>query len=157
VGRVLLRARYFALAALLAGPAAACTAGSGRVLTDNAHWSEAANTVEIHNQSADDAIVKIRDGATGSLLVAFFVAHGTSAGYRALPDGTYRVQFAYGRALNRRCTGFARFLRAAEFPDAETLETNMFGFPGTLAYTLQAHADGNVVPRPIAAEAFAAR
>jgi len=134
--------------------AAACIAGNGRVLKDNAHWRDAANTVEIHNRSPDDAIVNIRDGATGSLLVAFFVARRTSAGYSALPDGTYRVQFAFGRALNKRCSGFVRVLRAAEFPDAETLETNLFGFPGTLAYTFQAQAGGNVEPRAIATGAF---
>lgn len=141
---------------MLAGQACACTADNGRVLQDNAHWSEAANTVQIHNRSAEDAIVNIRDGATGNLLVAFFVAHGTSAGYPRVPDGTYRVQFAYGRALNKRCTGFAHFFRAAEFPDTETLETNLFGFPGTLAYTLKTQSAGNVEPLPIDASVFAA-
>ncbi|HWA91297.1 MAG TPA: hypothetical protein VG889_14770 [Rhizomicrobium sp.] len=131
-----------------------CAIKNGQVLKDNAHWSAPANTIEIHNESNDDVIVKIRSGADGTLLIAFFVARRTSVGYPALPDGTYRVQFAYGRALDRRCTGFAQLSRAAEFPDAETLETNLFGFPGTLAYTLQSRIRGNVEPLPIDAASF---
>lgn len=125
-----------------------------QVLEDKAHWRVSANAIEIRNDSPDDAIVKIR-GESGALLVALLVRRHAVLRYELVPDGVYRVQFAYGSGLDKSCARFTRFHRAAEFPDAETLNANVFGFPGSLVYVLRSPGRGNVDPRPIDAATFA--
>src|SRR5215469_13706314 len=44
---------------------------NGEVLEDNTNWTQDKNAIEIQNRSGRDAIVKIRDSASGKTLISF--------------------------------------------------------------------------------------
>jgi hypothetical protein len=53
------------------------------------------HSIEIKNGSSGNAIVKVRNAYTGSLLVSFFVAKASTASIANVPDGSYRIQYAH--------------------------------------------------------------
>jgi len=130
---------------------------NGQVLEDNTSWFSNANAVEIQNRSGHDAIIKIRDAASGKLLISFFVADKAAAGFERIPDGTYRVQYALGKTLDRGCTAFLDQRPAAEIPHSETFVTSFAGIEvnyQVFSYTLQPMPTGRAYPNAIGAGAF---
>jgi hypothetical protein len=134
-----------------------CSPRNGQVLTDRTGWTERTNRLEIRNGSRGNAIIKIRDAATGKMLVSFFVESNATAIYDLIPDGSYRFQFAFGDRLNRDCTTFVHYSGAGEFPESERLVPDNSGDRSAhrvLSYTLYPVPSGTVRPRPIDAATF---
>lgn len=140
-----------------APPTCATPPSNGQVLADKTGWSEHANSLEIQNGSGGNAIIKIRDAATGKMLISFFVEDNATASYEFIPDGAYRFQYAFGNYLDVSCTKFAHYLGAGEFPDAETFATDYQSdeiIHHVLSYTLYPVPSGNVHPNSIDAGVF---
>ncbi|HEY3638427.1 MAG TPA: J domain-containing protein [Rhizomicrobium sp.] len=130
---------------------------TGQVLEDHTNWFLNVNALEIQNRSGHDAIVKIRSSASGRMLISFFVANNATARFDRIPDGTYRIQYAFGKTLDRYCATFLDQLVAAEIPDAETFVTSFAGLEinhQVLSYTLQSVPAGKTYPDSIDASAF---
>jgi hypothetical protein len=139
-------------------PACLVSPLNGQVLEDRVDWLGSTNAVEIQNGSRGNAIVKIREAATGRLLVTVFILRNETARYDGIPDGVYTIQYAIGNRLNTRCTNFPRFDLIGEFPPSAPLVTDMSpsgeSRPHTLRYTLFPVPGGNVTPHAIDASAF---
>lgn len=69
----------------------------------------------IHNSGRLDAVVKLKTD-TGNTVVAFFVPATYHIVLSGIPDGTYRIQFATGRAYSRGCGLFVNEMKAAQMP-----------------------------------------
>jgi hypothetical protein len=134
-------------------PTCEVTPANGEILADNRETPEAGHVLEIDNGTEGDAIVKLRNASTDTTLASFFVGRGQSASIRQIPDGIYRIQYAFGSALAADCKSFVRMASAGEFPDSETFATRyeqeLAGtrvIRGHLSYTLYATPGGNVAP-----------
>jgi hypothetical protein len=139
-------------------PACLVSPLNGQVLEDRVDWLGSTNVVEIQNGLRGNAIVKIREAATGRLLVTVFVLRNEVARYEGIPDGAYTIQYAIGDRLNRRCTSFPQFDSIGEFPPSAPMVSEVSGSgetrSHTLRYTLFPVPGGNVTPHAIDASAF---
>jgi hypothetical protein len=101
--------------------------------------------------------MKIRNASSGSLVLSFFIAKDNAASVVGLPDGNYRMQYAFGGDLGSDCRSFARTTSAAQFPGIETFDTQ---FTSTeivrshLSLTLYSVPSGNVRPESLDLAAF---
>jgi len=112
----------------------------------------------IKNGSSSNAIVKLRNGL-GALVASFYVEKGMEASFAGFGDGGYRVQFAYGDAMNDDCASFLD-PSASEFNglyDFTTKKTPAQIITQELSFTLYSVPDGNVRPTGISAEEFNAK
>jgi hypothetical protein len=57
--------------------------------------------LEIDNGTSGNAIINVRDAATGRLALEIYVESGKTASFNQLPDGAYRIQWAIGGDLDR--------------------------------------------------------
>jgi hypothetical protein len=129
---------------------------NGQILEDNTNWFRFENAMEIQNRSGHDAIIKIRDIASGKMLVSFFAENNAVARFDHIPDGTYRVQYASGRNLGQDCISFRGKFVAAEFPDPARFVTRFEGLEinyQVLSFTLHPRPAGTH-PNTIGADAF---
>lgn len=134
--------------------AACATPPASGALLEGRRFSGRGHLLEIRNGAGGDAIVKVRDAASGRLVISFFVSQGTTASISGIPDGEYRIQYAFGAALAEGCRSFIRILSASEFPQAESMvsDRDADGNPVNrlrLSYTLYSVPDGNTHPTPI--------
>jgi DnaJ domain len=130
---------------------------NGEVLAQHGVWNKKGHSIEITNGSGGNAIIKVRDAYTGSLAVSFFVVKGATASIINVPDGTYRIQYAFGGDLQSDCHSFVRVTSAAQFPDIESLRTRYTPTEivrSRLSYTLFSVPDGNVRPQALDIAAF---
>lgn len=134
---------------------------SGAILVDNRGRLAEGHKLTIDNGSDGNAIIKLREAATGELVASFFVHSGQSATLERIPDGTYRIQYGFGGDLNAACDAFLETASADQFPDLETLTTEYRDdYDGTtvvrheLSYTLFDVPGGNVQPQTIALADF---
>ena len=130
---------------------------NGQVLENNTAWAWNANSMEIQNESARDAIVKIRGAASGKMLISFFVAGNAAARFDLIPDGTYRIQYAFGKSLDRDCTNFVNYFSAAELPNSEAFATRYEGIEiihQILVYSIYPAPMDNFHPKIIDTGAF---
>ena len=133
---------------------------NGAVLTDDRTETAEGHVLTIENGTQGDAIVKVRDAFSDDTLVSFFVRQGQSADLSAIPDGSYKFQYAFGK-LGEDCQTFAQLDSAGEFPDTETFSTKYeptYGgtriVRGHLSYTLYTRPGGNVNPMSISPAEF---
>lgn len=130
---------------------------NGKVLTKNIRSTENGHSIEVRNGSNGNAIIKIRDANSGTLRLSFFVAKGSTASFTDLPDGAYRIQYAFGDNFGRDCRSFSQITSAAQFPAIESLATEITRsqiITRSLTYTLYTVPGGNVRPQSIDAESF---
>lgn len=134
---------------------------NGELLTDKRASTEKGHVLQIENGTEGPAIVKLRDATTEKTIASFFVEPSRTASLTQIPDGTYRVQYAFGDKLGVDCRTFVQLASAGEFPGTETLTTRYEEeFGGTrisrsrLSYTLYAVPGGNVRPEDIAPSDF---
>jgi hypothetical protein len=130
---------------------------NGQILEDNTNWFRITNVMEIQNRSAHDAIIKIRDIASGKMLVSFFAAKNATTRFDRIPDGAYRIQYAFGKNLGRDCASFAGQLVAAEFPNSATFVTSFRGIEidhQVSIFTLHSVPAGGAHPNTIGANSF---
>lgn len=139
------------------GPPCATPPTNGEVLSGSMYPSSNGHEIEIQNNSGSDAIVKVRNTSSGTVMVSFYVIKEATASISGIPDGSYRVQFAFGDRLARNCRDFAHLNGAEQFPDVENLATQYTQdsiSTETLSYTLTAVPNGNVQPQDISPAAF---
>jgi hypothetical protein len=125
---------------------------------DDFVFSNRGHSLAIHNGSGGNAIVKVRNTATGTVTVSFFVQSNSAAEIKSLPDGTYRVQYATGGELAPNCTSFTNIVSPKQMPD-ESLVTEYRGTQivrKQLSYTLYTVPSGNVRPQSLSTLAFLA-
>jgi curved DNA-binding protein CbpA len=138
-------------------PTCAVQPSNGKVLSKNIPPIENGHSIEVKNGSTGNAIIKIRDAYSGVLRLSFFVAKGSAASFSGLPDGVYRIQYAFGRDFAVDCRSFAQITSAAQFPAVESLTTEITGtqiITKGLTYTLYTVPGGNTRPQSIDAESF---
>jgi hypothetical protein len=138
-------------------PSCAVQPLNGKVLTKNIRPTENGHSIEVRNGSNGNAIIKIRDAASGTLRLSFFVAKGSAASFSDLPDGAYKIQYAFGDNLGRDCRTFSQITSAAQFPAVESLTTEITSsqiITRSLTYTLYTVPGGNVRPQSIDAQSF---
>jgi hypothetical protein len=129
---------------------------NGKVLTGRLPYTEYGHKLTIQNGASGDAIIKVRNAATGRTVVSFFAAQNRTAVLDGIPDGSYRVQFAYGDAMTADCKGFREPV-ASEFPGVQRFEAEMTRtqvITQELSYTLYAVRGGNVRTNSIPATSF---
>ncbi len=125
---------------------------NGKVLVKNIPTITRGHSIEIRNGSNGNAIIKVRDASNDNLKVSFFVAKGSTASVSNLPDGIYRIQYAFGGDFGSDCHSFAQVVAAAQFPSIESLTTQITGaqiITDRLSYTLYTVPGGNVRPQTI--------
>jgi len=131
---------------------------SGDILTKRGVMDgDEGHTIEISNGADANAVVKVRNAYSGRLLTSFFVAKDRTAAVSNVPDGSYRVQFAFGGDLGIDCQSFKRVRSASQFDGVETFSTE-YKLRGVvkqrLSYTLYSVPNGNVRPRAIDLASF---
>lgn len=136
---------------------------SGEILLDNRSPAADGHVLQIKNGSVADAIIKLRDASTNSLVASFFVGRGKTASLSGISDGDYFVQYAAGDKLAEDCRKFVDdgTASASQFPGPENLTTRYEEVPegpqivrGQLTYTLYSVPFGNVRPSHISMEEF---
>jgi len=138
-------------------PTCAFPPSNGEILVKHGKWSNEGHSIEITNGSGGNAIIKVRDAYSASVVVSFFVAKGATASIVNVPDGTYRIQYAFGGDLRSDCRSFVRVTSAAQFPDIESLRTRYTSTEiiwSQLSYTLFSVPDGNVRPQALDVATF---
>ena len=138
-------------------PLCAQRLGNGQILRRTAVSSDQGHTLEIRKGSGGDAIVKLKDSATGRTVLSFFVGDAATASEDRIPDGSYEVQFAFGKYVDQTCTNFVGDHRASQFPGEERLvtqDTETERITDHLIYTLYAVASGNVNAKSIDPSVF---
>jgi hypothetical protein len=119
---------------------------------------EGVNYYQIENQTQASAIVKIRNEASGALVVAVYVAPGKTVSIGPLADGAYRQSQAMGRYLAADCrhldfpSGYGQYDKADTFVAKEGEE----GPEGrTETYVLEENdIDGGDGPQALSADKF---
>lgn len=130
---------------------------NGEILVRNISWVEKGHSIEVRNGSNGNAIVKIRDAYSGSVKLSFFVTKDGTASISNLPDGNYRIQYAFGNDLGSDCTSFTQTTHAAQIPTIESLATERTTtqmVTRRLTYTLYSAPQGNMHPETINATSF---
>jgi hypothetical protein len=129
---------------------------NGKILKKNVRLIDAGHRLTIENGSSSDAIVKLRDAVNGRLTASFYVKKSMKASLNGIPDGQYRVQFAYGDAMTRDCAAFISPVASA-FNGLQTLSTETTAsqiITQELSFTLFTVSGGNVRPVGISPEEF---
>ncbi len=76
----------------------------------------------IHNDGRTDAVVKLKT-ASGTTVVSYFVPATYHIGVGGIPEGTYRIEFATGRAYSRACGLFTEGMQAGVLPFTVTFKS----------------------------------
>ena len=129
---------------------------NGKILKKNVRFVENGHRLTIENGSSSDAIVKLRDAMDGRLAASFYVKKSMTASLNGIPDGQYRVQFAYGDAMTRDCTAFINPVASA-FNGIQSLATETTAsqiITQEISFTLFTVTGGNVRPVGISPEEF---
>jgi hypothetical protein len=129
---------------------------NGQVLKLNIQMVEVGHRLTIKNGSSSDAIIKLRDASLGKLVASFYAKKSMTAALDGVPDGSYRVQFAYGDAMTRNCASFID-PSASAFDGVQTFRTETTTtqiITQELSFTLYTVPGGNVRPTQIGAAEF---
>jgi len=130
---------------------------NGQLLINNVRLVRYGHSIQVKNGTSGNAIIKMRDAYSGEVKISFFVVQGGTASLSNIPDGTYRIQYAFGGELNADCKSFVRIASAAQFPTIRSLATEFRGdqvVTKTISYTLYTVAGGNVRPERIDPASF---
>jgi len=157
----------FKLPEILAKPAApkiqVCSRrpNNGQIIYSARRLRDFGHLLTIDNGSEGSAIVKVRDTASGRVVVSFFVDVNATASFAYLSDGNYRIQYVLGGDLAENCKAFIQPLAVEEFPGVESFlttytSTDTSTHVGTqsVTFTLYSVPSGTVRPRPIDLKEF---
>jgi len=131
---------------------------NGQILGQSRLMAVDGHTLEIRNGSSGNAIIRIRMETDGSVMASFFVRSDQTAKVSGIPDGSYKIQYAFGEALDVGCRNFVQLNSAGQFPGYNTFRTERTTtqiITQILSYTLYAVPSGNVRPQSISAQDFA--
>jgi hypothetical protein len=113
-------------AALEEAPQLCATPPSSGAIVAAGAILDGGHTVRVVNESSADAIVRLRDAATGSATLSLFVAPHSTIAADGIGDGAYRVQFDQGDALDASCAAFVD-AHETQFGGVYTLRTRTTG------------------------------
>jgi len=97
---------------------------NGQLLTKRGGLKAQGHKITVRNSAQGDAVVKIRNEATGKLAYSFTVHKNKEASIKGVQDGLYRLQFAYGDFLGGNCVDFLN-PKASEFDRAVQFRTQV--------------------------------
>ena len=148
-------------AAAPTGPVCTAPPASGEKLAGDMKLAAEGHGMVFTNAGARDALVKIRHADTRKLAVSFFLRKAEEIEIDGVPDGTYKVQYAFGPALAVDCRSFTSILKANELPDADELKTTVIDDEDhtevkrmSVAYQISVTETANVKPISIDAATF---
>jgi hypothetical protein len=130
---------------------------NGQLIQSYLGSSGPGHLLTIDNGTAGNAIVKVRNAATGRTVVSFYVAESARASLNLLDDGIYRIEYMLGRDLAGDCKTFIRPFVIEEFPGNQEFATTRTEAGITidkLTFTLYPVPFGNIVPRSIDLKQF---
>jgi hypothetical protein len=148
-------------AADVAGPSVCAAAPPpGQKIAGDMKLLDEGHNIEIQNGGGGDALVKIRHADTGKLAASFFLPKLETMTIEGVPDGVYKIQYAFGPALAADCKSFTRIIRANEFPGSDTMKTEVIDTAdqtevkhSNWSYSLMVSESG-IKPTPIDAATF---
>ena len=134
---------------------------SGEKLAGDMELATEGHSIQIDNGGGGDALVKIRHADTGKLAASFFLRKMETMTIEGVPDGTYRIQYAFGPQLAPDCKSFTRIIKANQLPEADDLRTQTIDDDEhtevkrtSVSYQLSVSESANVKPVAIDAAAF---
>lgn len=143
------------------GPVCADPPPSGEKLAGDMKLGSEGHSVEFSNGGGGDALVKMRHAATGKLAASFYLRNMESVTIEGVPDGAYRIQYAFGPALAIDCKSFTRIIRARELPEIDDMKTQVIETEDqtevkrtSVSYELSVSETANVKPLSIDAATF---
>ncbi|KKC26613.1 hypothetical protein [Sphingomonas sp. SRS2] len=143
------------------GPVCATPPPSGEKLAGDMKLASEGHSVEFSNAGGGDALVKMRHAATSKLAASFYLRSMEEVTVEGVPDGTYRIQYAFGPALAPDCKSFTRIIRARELPEVDDMQTQVIETDDqtevkrtSVSYELSVTETANVKPISIDAAAF---
>lgn len=144
-----------------AGPVCAAPPPSGEKLAGDMKLATEGHSVEFSNAGGGDALVKMRHADTSKLAASFYLRAMESVTIEGVPDGAYRIQYAFGPALAPDCKSFTRIMRARELPDVDDMKTQTIETDdqteikrSSVSYELSVTETANVKPISIDAATF---
>ncbi|MBD3759711.1 hypothetical protein O4H52_15725 [Sphingomonadaceae bacterium G21617-S1] len=143
------------------GPTCTMLPAIGEKLAGDMELAEEGHSIAIQNAAMRDALVKIRHADTGRLAASFFLPRQEAMTVEGVPDGIYRLQYAFGPALAPDCRTLTRIIRASQMPEVDELKTHVIDDDehtevkrSTVSYELSVTETANVKPVTIDAAAF---
>ena len=143
------------------GPVCADPPPSGEKLAGDMTLASEGHSIEFANAGGGDALVKMRHAATSKLAASFYLRTMESVTIEGVPDGAYRIQYAFGPALAPDCKSFTRIMRARELPEVDDMKTQVIETDDqtevkrtSVSYELSVTETANVKPISIDAATF---
>lgn len=143
------------------GPVCTDPPPSGEKLAGDMKLASEGHSIEFANAGGGDALVKMRHAATSKLAASFYLRTMESVTIEGVPDGAYRIQYAFGPALAPDCKSFTRIIRARELPDIDDMKTQIIETDDqtevkrtSVSYELSVSESSNVKPISIDAATF---
>lgn len=118
--------------------------GTGEVLLRRGYGSHQLTV----RAGASDVLVKLRNA--DATVLAFFVRAGGAATISDVPDGTYRIMFAFGEGFSRSCLEFVNSMKVISDPSPLSFWVTSDGYAqysSTATYSLQNQVGGNFRPQ----------
>lgn len=144
-----------------AGPTCTMLPATGEKIAGDMELAAEGHSIAVQNTAMRDALVKIRHADTGRLAASFFLPRQEATTMEGVPDGVYRLQYAFGPALAPDCRTLTRIIRASQMPDVDELKTHVIDDDehtevrrSTVSYELSVTETANVKPVTIDAAAF---
>lgn len=134
---------------------------SGEKLAGDMQLASEGHSIEVANGGGGDALVKIRHAETGKLAASFFLRTMETMTIEGVPDGSYKIQYAFGPSLAPDCKSFTRIIKANQLPETDDLKTQIIDDDEhtevkrmSVSYQLSVSESANVKPVAIDAAAF---
>ena len=133
----------------------------GDKIAGDMELAEEGHSISVHNAATRDALLKIRHADSGKLAASFYLPGNEAMTIEGVPDGTYRIQYAFGPALAPDCRSLTRIIRASQMPEDDEMKTHVIDDDehtevkrSTVSYELSVSETANVKPVTIDAAAF---
>ena len=143
------------------GPACATPPPIGEKIAGDMELGAEGHSIAVHNVATRDALVKIRHADSGRLAASFFLPGREAMTIEGVPDGTYRLQYAFGPALAPDCRSLIRIIKANQMPEVDEMRTQVIDDDdhtevrrSTVSYELSVTETANMKPVAIDAAAF---
>jgi hypothetical protein len=143
------------------GPGCAALPPIGEKIAGDMELGAEGHSISVQNTATRDALVKIRHADSGRLAASFFLPGREAMTIEGVPDGTYRLQYAFGPALAPDCRSLTRIIKASQMPEVDEMRTHVIDDDdhtevkrSTVSYELSVTETANVKPVTIDAAAF---
>lgn len=148
-------------AAEVAGPTCTALPAIGEKLAGDMKLTDEGHSIAVQNAATRDALVKIRHADTGRLAASFYLPGQEAMTIEGVPDGIYRLQYAFGPALAPDCRSLTRIIKASQMPEVDDMKTHIIDDDehtevkrSSVSYELSVTETANVKPVTIDIAAF---